>query len=140
MAASTMAKLQKKENGIDHNDSQLLLEQQHRRSSQGSPGISVNQEFGYESFELHSTFAGFNTSGISLRLPQAIRENNVELVRQYSQMEDVNTADSSGLTALHHAASSNQNEVVIMLLNLKADINHQDQRQQLLTPLHVAVR
>ena len=133
-----MAKLQGKENGIDHNDSQLLLEQQHRRSSQGSPGISVNREFGYESFKLQPTVADLNASGISLRLPQAIRENNVALVRQYSQIEDVNTVDSSGWTALHHAASCNQNEVVIMLLNNKANINCQG--QQLLTPLHVAVR
>ena len=133
-----MAKLQGKENGMDHNDSQLLLEQQHRRSSQGSPGISVNRKFSYETFELQSTLAGLNTSGISLSLPQAIRENNVALVRQYSQMEDVNTLDSSGLSALHHAASSNQTEVVIMLLDSKADINCQG--QQLLTPLHIAVR
>lgn len=133
-----MTKPQRKENGIDHNDSQLLLEQPHRRSSQGSPGISLHREFAYETFELHSTLAGLNASGISLSLQQAIRENNVALVRQYSQMEDVNTVDSSGLTALHHAASSNKNEVVIMLLNNKADINCQD--QQSLTPLHVAVR
>ena len=133
-----MAKLQSKENGIDHNDSQLLLEQPHRRSSQGSPGISVHREFRYETFELQSTFAGFNARGISLSLQQAIRENNVAIVRQYSQTEDVNTIDSSGLAPLHHAASSNQSEVVIMLLNNKADINCQG--QQLLTPLHVAVR
>lgn len=129
--------LQRRENGIDHNDSQLLLQQQ-RRSSQGSPGISVNQEFTYETFELQSTLAGFNTSGTSLSLPQAIRENNVSLVRQYSQMEDVNTLDSSGLSALHHAASSNQTEMVIVLLDNKADINCKG--QQFLTPLHVAVR
>ena len=103
-----MAKLQRKENGVDHNDSQLLLEQQQRRSSQGSPGISVNREFSFETFELQSILACLNTSGISLSLPQAIRENNVALVQQYSQMEDVNTLDSSGLSALHHAASSNQ--------------------------------
>ena len=133
-----MAKPQRKENGIDHNDSQLLLEQPYPRSSEGSPGISVHREFPYETFELHSTFAGLNTSGISLSLQQAIRENNVALVRQYSRMEDINTVDSNGLTALHHAASSNQNEVVIMLLDNKADINCQG--QQLLTPLHVAVR
>ena len=132
LAASTMAKLQRKENIMDHNDSQLLLEQQHRRPSQGS------QEFTYETFELQSTLAGLNTSGISLSLPQAIRENNVALVRQYSQMEDVNTLDSNGLSALHHAASSNQTDVVIMLLDSKADINCQG--QQFLTPLHIAVR
>ena len=133
-----MAKLQRKENGIDHNDSQLLLEQSHRRSSQGSPGISVHREFAYETIELHSAFAGLNASGISLSLQQAIRENNVALVRQYSQIEDVNTIHSSGLTALHHAASSNQTEVVLVLLDNKADINCQG--QQLITPLHVAVR
>lgn len=136
-----MAKLQRKENGIDHNDIQLLLEQPYRRSSQssqGSPGISVHREFAYETIELQSAFAGLNASGISLSLQQAIRENNVALVRQYSQIEDVNTMDSSGLTALHHAASSNQTEVVLVLLDSKADINCQG--QQLLTPLHVAVR
>ncbi|KAL9979953.1 hypothetical protein ACROYT_G008476 [Oculina patagonica] len=129
-----MAKPHSKENGVDH-DSQLLLERQRfPSSSQGSPGISVHREFAYETFEL----AGLNVSGNSLSLQQAIRENKIEFVRQYSQMEDVNAVNSSGFTALHHAASANQNEVVVMLLESKADINCQG--RQLLTALHVAVR
>lgn len=129
-----MAKSHSKENGVDH-DSQLLLEQLRQPlSSQGSPGISVHREFAYETFEL----TGLNVSGNSLSLQQAIRENKVAFVRQYSQMEDVNCIDSSGFTALHHAAGANQNELVIMLLESKADINCQG--QQLLTALHVAVR
>lgn len=129
-----MAKPHSKENDVDH-DSQLLLERQRLPSSlQGSPVISVHREFAYETFEL----TGLNVSGNSLSLQQAIRENKVAFVRQYSQMEDVNSVDNSGFTALHHAASANQNEVVIMLLESKADINCQG--QQSLTALHVAVR
>ena len=132
-----MAKPQRKENGIDHNDSQLLCEQPYHRSSQDSPGISVH---GYETFELHSTFAGLNASDISLSLQQAIRENNVAFVQQCFRKEhvDIDTVDSNNQTALHHAASSNQNEVVTMLLDNKADINWIDYKG--LTPLHEAVR
>ena len=129
-----MAKPHAKGNGVDH-DSQLLLERVRRpSSSQGSPGISIHREFVYETFEL----TGLNVSGNSLSLQQAIRENKVAFVRQYSQTEDVNAVDSAGFTALHHAASANQSEVIIMLLESKADINCQG--QQMLTALHVAVR
>ena len=130
-----MAKPHAKENGVDH-DSQLLLERVRLPSSSlGSPGIStVHREFAYETFELNA----LNVSGNSLSLQQAIRENKMAFVRQYSQTEDVNAVDSTGFTALHHAASANQSEVVIMLLESKADINCQG--QQMLTALHVAVR
>ena len=128
-----MAKPNAKENGLEY-DSQLLLQVRRPSSSQGSPGISIHRGFGYETFEL----TGLNVSGNSLSLQQAIRENKVAFVRQFSQTEDVNAVDSTGFTALHHAASANQSEVVIMLLESKADINCQG--QQMLTALHVAVR
>lgn len=138
-----MAKSDEKANGLDQ-DNHLLLERPHPLSSHGSPGIDIHREFAYETFELNSTFAGspmqlMNVSGTSLSLQQAIRENKVALVRQYSQAgQDLNVVDGRGFTALHHAASANQNEVVIMLLECQADINCPG--QQLLTPLHVAVR
>lgn len=134
-----MAKSHVKVNGVEH-DSLLLLERPHPLSSQGSPGISVHREFAYETFEMSSPLpVGSNVSGNSLSLEQAIRENKVAIVRQYSQTgQHLNVADWNGFTALHHAARANQTEVVIMLLECQADINCQG--QQSLTPLHVAVR
>lgn len=74
-----------------------------------------------------------------MSLPQAVRENKLALVRQYSHMgQDLNVADWNGFTALHYAARANQVEVVITLVECKVDINQQG--RELLTPLHVAVR
>ena len=74
-----------------------------------------------------------------MSLPQAVRENKLALVRQYSHMgQDLNVADWNGFTALHYAARANQVEVVMTLVECKVDINQQG--RELLTPLHVAVR
>jgi len=139
---SVIAKSYAKENGKsreDH-DGDLLLRRQPLLSN-GSPEINFRPEFIYEAFELNASFSGaiLNTSGNSLSLKQAIRENKLEYLRQYSQTgRDLNVVDGSGFSALHHAASANQVEVVSMLLDCQADVNCQG--QQLLTPLHVAVR
>lgn len=142
-----MAKSHSKENGKDRedNESVLLLGQKPLSANNaGSPTIHFRPEFVYEAFEMNSSFSAavLNSSGSSANLPslrQAIRERNLAYVRQYSQTgHDLNAVDGTGFTLLHHAASGNNVEVVSMLLNCHANVNCQG--QQLLTPLHVAVR
>lgn len=141
-----MAKSHAKENGKsrENHDNDFLLERINPPlSSHGSPGIMFRPEFIYEAFDLNASYAGntavSNTNETSLSLQQAIRENKLGYVRQYSQTgHDLNVVDGNGFTALHHAAIANHVEVLSMLLDCQADVNYQG--QQLLTPLHVAVR
>ena len=139
-----MAKSHAKENGkgAEHNENVLLLSRKPELSSDaGSPKIHFQPELFSEAFELNSSFtpAMFKPTGASPGLRQAIREKKVAYLWQYSEAGyDLNIVDATGFTPLHHAASANSAEVVSMLLDCQANVDCQG--QQLLTPLHVAVR
>ena len=134
-----MAKSHGKENRKDN----VLLSRRKPLSSNdaGSPKISFQPEFFSETIELSSSFSPpmFNPTGTSRGLRQAIREKKVAYLWQYSEAgRDLNVVDATGFTPLHHAASANSAEVVSTLLDCQANVDCQG--QQLLTPLHVAVR
>ena len=139
-----MAKSHAKENGkgAEHNENVLLLSRKPELSSDaGSPKIRFQPELFSEAFELNSSFtpAMFKPTGASPGVRRAIREKKVAYLWQYSEAGyDLNVVDATGFTPLHHAASANSAEVVSMLLDCQANVDCQG--QQLLTPLHVAVR
>lgn len=139
-----MAKSRGKENrkSTEHNENVLLFRRKPLSSSDaGSPKIRFQPEFFSEAFELSSSFspAMFNPTETSLGLRRAIREKKVAYLWQYSEAGyDLNVVDATGFTPLHHAVSENSTEVVSMLLDCQANVDCQG--QQLLTPLHVAVR
>ena len=139
-----MAKSHAKENGkgTEHNESVLLLSRKPELSSDaGSPKIRFQPELFSEAFELSSSYSAamFKPTGASPGLRQAIREQKVAYLWQYSEAgHDLNVVDATGFTPLHHAASANSAEVVSMLLDCQANVDCQG--HQLLTPLHVAVR
>ena len=120
----------------------LSLSREHLPSNNaGSPKICFQPKIFFEAFEVNSSFspALFTPTGNSLNLRKAIRDKKVANVRKYSEAgHDLNFADASGFTPLHHAVIGNSTEVVSMLLNCQANVNCPG--QQLLTPLHVAVR
>ena len=63
----------------------------------------------------------------------------MESVRRYSKTgNDMDVVDGAGFTALHYASSSNNTETMSLLLDCRANVNYKG--QQLLTPLHMAVR
>lgn len=63
----------------------------------------------------------------------------MESVRRYSETgHDMDVVDGAGFTALHYASSANNTEAMSLLLDCRANVNYQG--QQLLTPLHMAVR
>ncbi|MFN7095826.1 MAG: ankyrin repeat domain-containing protein, partial [Burkholderiales bacterium] len=68
----------------------------------------------------------------------AIKKGNVKEVRQLNYLEDyLEAKDDEGLTPLHIAAQSEQNEMVMFLLNQGANIEAKTNEGS--TPLHLAV-
>lgn len=126
----------------DHADSDLLLG---RQRISGSPEIQFRPEFAYETYELNASFSAsapispLKTNGNLFSVHQAIRANKMESVRRYSETgHDMDVVDGAGFTALHYASSANNTEAMSLLLDCRANVNYQG--QQLLTPLHMAVR
>lgn len=69
---------------------------------------------------------------------QAIRHSNLSQVKSLITEEVVNICDGEGRTPLFEAITENHLPIIKLLIDMGADINHQDRNG--LTPLHFAVQ
>jgi len=81
------------------------------------------------------------TSFDDARVTQAILENNIsyvkEYIRKYKGVDFPLTNDDYNNRLIHIAAGANNNDILIMLIALKANLNVQNKLRE--TPIHLAV-